>query len=136
MSWYNYWLEPEERRGQVSARAAKARKKIKEEAKTRGYPTSGDRYQKKSAANATVRRTGLMKNEYDREGETTRGYPHSGDMSQKQSASNANIYRAVKNSQPEKGYGNVPQIHKMRQKTDYSNDVRKTLKKAFKTKSK
>ena len=79
-NWYNYWLEPEENYGSHNSKAARARQRMRKEAEeTRGYPHSGDRYQKKSASNAQVYMNSAA----------SRGYPQSGDKYQKQAAQNA-----------------------------------------------
>ena len=75
-NWYNYWLEPEENHGSHNSKAAKARRNMKKEAEARGYPKSGDRYQKKAASN-----------NYSNSA-ANRGYPQSGDSYQKQAAAN------------------------------------------------
>ena len=59
--WYDPWLTDQEKKSlQVGQKGIRARRRMKEEgAETRGYPKSGDRYQKQAAGNAT--RTTLEK---------------------------------------------------------------------------
>lgn len=77
--WYDPWLTSQEKKNlQVGQKGIRARQRQQEEAReTRGYPKSGDRYQKQAAAN-----------NYSNSA-ANRGYPQSGDSAQKQAAQNA-----------------------------------------------